>query len=89
MTKITFPDGGVRGPAKLDMVQLSALLEWLPADERGLDSDLERYAHQRNVHRAAEAFGPSIVSLLMESGALEAENDPVECVRQLLKGAGF
>ena len=51
MAKITFPDGSVRGPAKLDIVQIAALLEWLPADEKGLDGDIERYAHQRNVYR--------------------------------------
>lgn len=89
MAKVTFPDGSVKGPAKLDIVQIAALLEWLPADEKGLDSEIERYAHQRNVYRAAESFGPSMVSLLMESGALEAEDDPVECLRQLLKEAGF
>jgi hypothetical protein len=89
MTKITFPNGSVRGPEKLDIGQLAALLTWLPSDEMGLDSDIERYAHQRNVYRAAEAFGPSIISMLMDSGALEPEQDPLEVIRKLLKGAGF
>ena len=89
MAKITFPDGSVRGPAKLDIVQIAALLEWLPADEKGLDGDIERFAHQRNVYRAAESFGPSIVSMLMESGALSPEQDPLEVLRTLLKETGF
>ena len=89
MAKITFPDGSVRGPAKLDIVQLTSLLEWLPANEKGLDGDIERYAHQRNVYRAAEAFGPSMVSMLMDSGAMEPEQDPLEVLRKLLKQSGF
>jgi len=89
MTKITFPNGSVKGPPKLDIGELAALLEWLPADEKGLDGDIERFAHQRNVYRAAESYGPSMVSMLMDSGALQPEQDPLEVLQQLLKDTGF
>lgn len=90
MTKITYPNGSVRGPERLDIVQLASLLSWLPTeDDKGLDGDIERFAHQRNVYRAAEAFGPAIIAMLMDSGALEPEQDPLEAVRKLLKQAGF
>lgn len=89
MTKIISPNGSVKGPPKLDEVQIAALLEWLPADKKGLNSDIERYAHHRNVYRAAEAYGPSLISLLIDSGALAPEQDPLEVLQVLLKETGF
>lgn len=89
MTKITFSNGSVKGPPKLDEVQTAALLGWLPADKKGLNSDMERYGHYRNVYRAAEAYGPSLISLLMDSGALAPEQDPLDVLQVLLKETGF
>ena len=90
MTKITFPNGSVKGPPKLDAVQQAALIEWLPAnDPQGLEGDMERFAHWRNVYRAAESYGPSMVSLMMDLGAMSPEQDPVEALRKLLKESGF
>lgn len=89
MTKITLSNGSVQGPPKLDTVQQTSLQEWLPADENELNNDMERFAHWRNVYRAAEAYGPSMISLLMDLGAMSPEQDPLEALRKVLKESGF
>jgi len=87
MKSITFSDGSVKSPPKLDVMGQSSLCEWLPSDE--LSGEVERYGHWRNVYRAAESYGPPMIAMLMEAGTLQSEQDPLEVLRDLLKITGF
>ena len=89
MKKITFPDGSIKSPSKLETLEQLELYDWLPADEMGLDNDMERYAYHRNVYRAAEAYGPIMIAMLMDAGVLQSEEDPTDALKWLLKVAGL
>lgn len=89
MSAITLPDGTVKSAPKLEAMEQVSLCEWLPADEQDIQNEMERYGHWRNVHRAAESYGPNMIAMLIDSGALEPEQDPLEALKNLLRGAGF
>lgn len=88
MSKITHADGTVKQAPRLEAGEQSSLCDWLPADT-DLACIMEQYGYWRNVYRAAESYGPSMIAMLMDSGALEAEQDPLEALKKLLKTSGF
>lgn len=88
MDIVTFPNGDVKQAPNLEMMEQQALCEWLPPTEE-LQGQMEEYAHWRNIQRAAASYGPHLIAMLMDSGALEPEQDPREALKDLLRNAGF
>jgi hypothetical protein len=82
--------GAVSAPRKLTLPERYALEAWLPPktpfDEKHI---MEACAYWRNVYRIAGALGPHLIAMLSEAGALEAEQDPEQAMRNVLKLAGF
>ena len=89
MSKVSLPNGDVPRPPALEAEEREALKEWLPPDQPLDMNILESTAYWRNVYRAAEPYGPRLIAMMIEAAALAPEEDPVEALRDLLKGAGY
>lgn len=89
MTSISLPSGEVKTAPRLEPMEQVTLCEWLPADEQNIENILERQAYWRNVERAAKSYGPNLIAMLMDAGALQPEQDPIEALKDLLRIAGF
>ena len=61
-----------------------ALAKWLPVAEEPGRNLITDAAYWRNVQRAASAYGPKMVALLINAGAIEPEQDPMEALAGLL-----
>lgn len=80
----------ITAPRTLTELERGALKDWLPPtckfDEKHI---MEASAYWRNVYRISSAYGPHLISMLAQSGAIEAEQDPEQALRNVLKMAGF
>lgn len=80
----------VSGPRKLTLPEQYALGAWLPPEsDFNRENSLEAMAYWRNVSRISSAFGPHLIAILSEAGALEPEQDPEQALRNVLKAAGY
>ena len=89
MNKISLPTGEVPRSRALEPRECESLREWLPPDNILDMNTLETEAYWRNIHRAAEPYGPRLIAMMIESAALAPEEDPIEAMQDLLRGAGY
>jgi hypothetical protein len=68
--------------------QLEELKQWLPPEFETMNA-IELAAYERNVLRIAQSYGSALIALMVEAGALEPEQDPLEALRKLLRGGGY
>ena len=80
--------GAVTSPRELELPERYALEAWLPSDGTKMNL-LEAAAYLRNIYRCAESYGPLLIAMLSQAGALEPEQDPEQALRNVLKLAGF
>lgn len=87
---ITKTKGYVVAPEKPDIFEREALKEWMPPTAPFESHQmLEMAAWWRNVMKISEAYGPRLIAILSDAGALEPEQDPVQAIKILLKAAGY
>jgi hypothetical protein len=80
--------GEVTSPRELELPERYALEAWMPPDGSKMNI-LQQAAYWRNVYRIAESYGPNLIAMLAQAGALEPEQDPEQALRNVLKAAGF
>lgn len=82
--------GAVTAPRPLELPEKFALEAWMPSREKFTERQtIEISAYNRNVLRISQAYGPLLIAMLSNSGALEPEQDPEQALRNVLKAAGF
>lgn len=80
----------IPAPRTLTELERGALKDWLPPTCRFEENQImEASAYWRNVYRISSAYGPHLISILAQAGAIEAEQDPEQALRNVLKLAGF